>query len=216
MRTKPSIFFKTCWKYLIPLLYVVGQQYDFKISIDLGSFFNWINLSWICKTSLLELYLCPIDYKHCGSVAGTFTLTVRMHWDGWWHFFIVMVPLLAAGQMCLTAGTFRQVAFLLMFYIAYSNRSKLSKRWYKMFHAVDHSSHLLTSLCRLADDSRRKQLEKTEQQLNWNFCTDNLVWPQSQTDATYCHRFYERGEYMSRLSLCTVYFCIFIKYTVWK
>ncbi|XP_028448842.1 sodium- and chloride-dependent GABA transporter 3-like [Perca flavescens] len=76
---RPSIFFKLCWKYFIPLL------------------------------SLITLILYLIDYKALKfndwyvypdwAYALGWTMTLSS---------VLMVPLWAAGQMCLTAGTFRQ------------------------------------------------------------------------------------------------------------
>ncbi|XP_045897226.1 sodium- and chloride-dependent taurine transporter-like [Micropterus dolomieu] len=76
---KPSVFFKLCWKYIIPL--------------------------W----SLISIILYLVDYKHLlindfyiypdWAYALGWTMTLSS---------VLMVPLWAAGQMCLTAGTFRQ------------------------------------------------------------------------------------------------------------
>ncbi|KAM8849974.1 sodium- and chloride-dependent betaine transporter-like isoform 2-T2 [Spinachia spinachia] len=75
---RPSVFFKLCWKYIIPLL------------------------------SLIALILYLLDYKHLRinqyvypdwAYALGWTMTLSS---------VAMVPQWAAGQMCFTAGTFRQ------------------------------------------------------------------------------------------------------------
>uniref|UniRef100_A0A8P4KPI0 Transporter n=1 Tax=Dicentrarchus labrax TaxID=13489 RepID=A0A8P4KPI0_DICLA len=67
---RPSVFFKLCWKYIIPLLSLVSQKIN-----------DW--------------YTYP-DWAY--ALGWTMTLSS-----------VLMVPLWAAGQMCLTAGTFKQV-----------------------------------------------------------------------------------------------------------
>ncbi|XP_070774797.1 sodium- and chloride-dependent GABA transporter 3-like [Enoplosus armatus] len=76
---RPSVFFSLCWKYFIPLL------------------------------SLISLILYLVDYKHLKINDGY----VYPDWAyalGWTMTLssVLMVPLWAAGQMFLTAGTFRQ------------------------------------------------------------------------------------------------------------
>ncbi|KAL6103781.1 uncharacterized protein ACO6RY_13656 [Pungitius sinensis] len=75
---RPSVFFKLCWKYVIPLL------------------------------SLIALILYLVDYKHLRinqyvypdwAYALGWTMTLSS---------VVMVPLWAAGQMCFAAGTIPQ------------------------------------------------------------------------------------------------------------
>uniref|UniRef100_A0A8P4GE11 Transporter n=1 Tax=Dicentrarchus labrax TaxID=13489 RepID=A0A8P4GE11_DICLA len=68
---RPSVFFKLCWKYIIPLLSLVSQKIN-----------DW--------------YTYP-DWAY--ALGWTMTLSS-----------VLMVPLWAAGQMCLTAGTFKQVS----------------------------------------------------------------------------------------------------------
>ncbi|XP_068195959.1 sodium- and chloride-dependent GABA transporter 3-like [Antennarius striatus] len=75
---KPAVFFKLCWKYIIPIL------------------------------SLVSFIIYLVDYKRL-----TINDYVYPDWAyalGWTMTFssIVMVPLWAAGQMCLTPGTFKQ------------------------------------------------------------------------------------------------------------
>uniref|UniRef100_A0A3Q3AYS7 Sodium- and chloride-dependent GABA transporter 3-like n=1 Tax=Kryptolebias marmoratus TaxID=37003 RepID=A0A3Q3AYS7_KRYMA len=76
---KPSAFFKLCWKYIIPLL------------------------------TLISFILHLVDYKHLKineyvypdwAYALGWTITLSS---------VLMVPLWAAGQLCFTPGTFRQV-----------------------------------------------------------------------------------------------------------
>ncbi|XP_037643801.1 sodium- and chloride-dependent GABA transporter 3-like [Sebastes umbrosus] len=76
---RPSVFFKLCWKYFIPLL------------------------------SLISFILYLVDYKHLRindwyiypdrAYALGWIMTLSS---------VLMVPLWAAGQMCSTAGTIRQ------------------------------------------------------------------------------------------------------------
>nr|XP_046264519.1 sodium- and chloride-dependent GABA transporter 3-like [Scatophagus argus] len=76
---KPSAFFKLCWKYTIPLL------------------------------SLISFILYLVDYKHL-RINDWYVYPDWAYALGWTMTFssIVMVPLCAAVQMILTAGTFRQ------------------------------------------------------------------------------------------------------------
>ncbi|KAM3603750.1 uncharacterized protein V6R79_001465 [Siganus canaliculatus] len=76
---RPSVFFKLCWKYIIPLL------------------------------SLISLILYLVDYKH-PQINNSYIYPDWAYALGWTMTLssLVMVPLWAAGQMCLTAGTFRQ------------------------------------------------------------------------------------------------------------
>ncbi|KAG7232959.1 hypothetical protein INR49_007914, partial [Caranx melampygus] len=75
---RPSVFFKVCWKYIIPLLslisfilYLVGYTH---LKVDHYTYPDWAYaLGWIMTLSS-----------------------------------VLMVPLWAAGQMCLTPGTFTQ------------------------------------------------------------------------------------------------------------
>uniref|UniRef100_A0A3B4WR04 Transporter n=1 Tax=Seriola lalandi dorsalis TaxID=1841481 RepID=A0A3B4WR04_SERLL len=78
---RPSVFFKLCWKYIIPLL------------------------------SLISFILYLVDYKHL----KVHNLYIYPDWAyalGWTMTLssVLMVPLWAAGQMCLTPGTFREVS----------------------------------------------------------------------------------------------------------
>uniref|UniRef100_A0A8C3A535 Transporter n=1 Tax=Cyclopterus lumpus TaxID=8103 RepID=A0A8C3A535_CYCLU len=73
---RPSVFFKLCWKYIIPLLSLVSQK--------------WLN------TFINDWYTYP-DWAYALGWAMTLSS-------------VLMVPLWAAGQMCVTAGTFRQVS----------------------------------------------------------------------------------------------------------
>ncbi|XP_062285093.1 sodium- and chloride-dependent betaine transporter-like [Scomber scombrus] len=76
---RPSVFFKVCWRYIIPLL------------------------------SLTSFILYLVDYTHL-------TINDRYVYPDWAYALgwtmtlssVLMVPLWAAGQMCFTAGTFRQ------------------------------------------------------------------------------------------------------------
>ncbi|XP_056277481.1 sodium- and chloride-dependent betaine transporter-like [Pseudoliparis swirei] len=76
---RPSVFFKLCWKYIIPLL------------------------------SLMYLIVYIVDYKHL-SINDWYTYPDWAYALGWTMTLssLVMVPLWAGGQMCVTAGTFRQ------------------------------------------------------------------------------------------------------------
>ncbi|XP_071348136.1 sodium- and chloride-dependent GABA transporter 3-like [Trachinotus anak] len=80
---RPSVFFKLCWKYIIPLL------------------------------SLISFILYLVGFTH---------LTINNYvYPGWayalgWSMTlssVLLVPLWAAGQMCLTPGTFRQRLYIL-------------------------------------------------------------------------------------------------------
>jgi len=81
---RPSVFFKLCWKYIIPLL------------------------------SLISLIMYLVDYKHL-SINDWYTYPDWAYALGWAMTLssVLMVPLWAAGQMCVTAGTFRQRLFVL-------------------------------------------------------------------------------------------------------
>ncbi|XP_034411373.1 sodium- and chloride-dependent GABA transporter 2-like [Cyclopterus lumpus] len=76
---RPSVFFKLCWKYIIPLL------------------------------SLISLIVYLVDYKHL-SINDWYTYPDWAYALGWAMTLssVLMVPLWAAGQMCVTAGIFRQ------------------------------------------------------------------------------------------------------------
>ncbi|XP_068590881.1 sodium- and chloride-dependent betaine transporter-like [Cebidichthys violaceus] len=76
---RPSVFFKLCWKYVIPLL------------------------------SLISLILYLVDYKHL-RINDWYVYPDWAYALGWTMTLssVLMVPLWAAGQMCSTAGTFRQ------------------------------------------------------------------------------------------------------------
>ncbi|XP_026169207.1 sodium- and chloride-dependent GABA transporter 3-like [Mastacembelus armatus] len=76
---RPSIFFKLCWKYIIPLLSLIS------FILYLVNFTHLRINNW---------YLYP-DWAY--ALGWTMTLSS-----------LTMVPLWAAGQMCLTSGTFRQ------------------------------------------------------------------------------------------------------------
>uniref|UniRef100_A0A3B4WR33 Uncharacterized protein n=1 Tax=Seriola lalandi dorsalis TaxID=1841481 RepID=A0A3B4WR33_SERLL len=76
---RPSVFFKLCWKYIIPLLSLI-------------SFILYL----VGYTHLkINNYVYP-DWAY--TLGWTMTLSS-----------VLMMPLWAAGQMCLTPGTFRQV-----------------------------------------------------------------------------------------------------------
>uniref|UniRef100_A0A3B4U4U1 Transporter n=1 Tax=Seriola dumerili TaxID=41447 RepID=A0A3B4U4U1_SERDU len=80
---RPSVFFKLCWKYIIPLLSLI-------------SFILYL----VGYTHLkINNYVYP-DWAY--TLGWTMTLSS-----------VLMVPLWAAGQMCLTPGTFRQVRALI-------------------------------------------------------------------------------------------------------
>ncbi|XP_054483626.1 sodium- and chloride-dependent GABA transporter 3-like [Anoplopoma fimbria] len=76
---RPCVFFKLCWKYVIPLL------------------------------SLISLILYLVDYKHL-RINDWYVYPDWAYALGWTMTLssVLMVPLWAAGQMCMTAGTFRQ------------------------------------------------------------------------------------------------------------
>ncbi|XP_075875947.1 sodium- and chloride-dependent GABA transporter 3-like [Nelusetta ayraudi] len=76
---KPSVFFKLCWKYFIPLL------------------------------SAISFVLYLTDYKHL-KVNDHYVYPDWAYGLGWMMTLssVLMVPLWAAAQMCLTEGTFRQ------------------------------------------------------------------------------------------------------------
>ncbi|XP_070830096.1 sodium- and chloride-dependent betaine transporter-like [Chaetodon trifascialis] len=76
---RPSVFFKLCWKYIIPLL------------------------------SLASFILYVVDYQHL-RINDWYVYPGWAYALGWTMTLssVLMVPLWAAGQMCLTAGTFRQ------------------------------------------------------------------------------------------------------------
>ncbi|XP_053186776.1 sodium- and chloride-dependent betaine transporter-like [Scomber japonicus] len=76
---RPSVFFKVCWRYIIPLL------------------------------SLISFILYLVDYTHL-KISDRYVYPDWAHTLGWTMTLssILMVPLWAAGQMFLTAGTFRQ------------------------------------------------------------------------------------------------------------
>ncbi|XP_027146748.1 sodium- and chloride-dependent GABA transporter 3-like [Larimichthys crocea] len=76
---RPSVFFKLCWKYIIPLL------------------------------SLISFILYMVDYKHL-RINDSYTYPDWAYALGWTMTLsiILVVPLWAAGQMCLTPGTFRE------------------------------------------------------------------------------------------------------------
>uniref|UniRef100_A0A3B4WWF8 Transporter n=1 Tax=Seriola lalandi dorsalis TaxID=1841481 RepID=A0A3B4WWF8_SERLL len=81
---RPSVFFKLCWKYIIPLLSLISF-----ILYLVGYTHLKIN-SW---------YIYP-DWAY--TLGWTMTLSS-----------VLMMPLWAAGQMCLTPGTFRQRLYVL-------------------------------------------------------------------------------------------------------
>ncbi|XP_051266822.1 sodium- and chloride-dependent GABA transporter 3-like isoform X2 [Dicentrarchus labrax] len=76
---RPFVFFKLCWKYIIPLL------------------------------SLTSFILYLVNYKHL-KINDWYTYPDWAYALGWTMTLssVLMVPLWAAGQMCLTAGTLRQ------------------------------------------------------------------------------------------------------------
>ncbi|XP_027146767.1 sodium- and chloride-dependent GABA transporter 3-like [Larimichthys crocea] len=76
---RPSVFFKLCWKYIIPLL------------------------------SLSSFILYMVDYKH-PRIKDSYIYPNWAYALGWTMTLssVLIVPLWAAGQMCLTPGTFRQ------------------------------------------------------------------------------------------------------------
>ncbi|XP_053186777.1 sodium- and chloride-dependent betaine transporter-like [Scomber japonicus] len=76
---RPSVFFKVCWRYIIPLL------------------------------SLISFILYLVDYTHL-KINDWYVYPDWAYTIGWTMTLssILMVPLWAAGQMFLTAGTFRQ------------------------------------------------------------------------------------------------------------
>ncbi|XP_042284080.1 sodium- and chloride-dependent betaine transporter-like isoform X2 [Thunnus maccoyii] len=76
---RPSVFFKVCWRYIIPLL------------------------------SLISFMLYLVDYTHL-RINDSYVYPNWAYALGWTMTLssVLMVPLWAAGQMCLTAGTFRQ------------------------------------------------------------------------------------------------------------
>ncbi|XP_062285088.1 sodium- and chloride-dependent GABA transporter 3-like [Scomber scombrus] len=76
---RPCVFFKLCWRYIIPLL------------------------------SLISFILYLVDYKHL-RINDRYVYPDWAYALGWTMTLssVVMVPLCAAGQMFLTAGTFRQ------------------------------------------------------------------------------------------------------------
>uniref|UniRef100_A0A8D3CW21 Uncharacterized protein n=1 Tax=Scophthalmus maximus TaxID=52904 RepID=A0A8D3CW21_SCOMX len=76
---KPSVFFELCWRYAIPLLSLI-------------SFILYLALYKSLKIN--DGYTYP-DWAY--ALGWTMTLSS-----------VVMVPLWAAGQMCVTPGTFRQ------------------------------------------------------------------------------------------------------------
>nr|XP_020468107.1 sodium- and chloride-dependent GABA transporter 3-like [Monopterus albus] len=80
---RPSAFFKLCWRYIIPLL------------------------------SLISFILYLVEYKQL-RVNDWYVYPDWAYALGWTMTLssVLMVPLWAAGQMCLTAGTFRQVSVL--------------------------------------------------------------------------------------------------------
>ncbi|XP_054451911.1 sodium- and chloride-dependent betaine transporter-like [Anoplopoma fimbria] len=76
---RPCVLFKLCWKYIIPLL------------------------------SMISLILYLVDYKHL-RINDWYVYPDWAYALGWTMTLssVLMVPLWAAGQMCTTAGTFRQ------------------------------------------------------------------------------------------------------------
>ncbi|XP_026169874.1 sodium- and chloride-dependent GABA transporter 3-like [Mastacembelus armatus] len=76
---RPSVFFKLCWKYIIPLL------------------------------SMISFTLYLVDYQHL-RINDWYIYPDWAYTLGWAMTLssVLMVPLWAAGQMCLTSGTFRQ------------------------------------------------------------------------------------------------------------
>ncbi|XP_034743592.1 sodium- and chloride-dependent GABA transporter 3-like isoform X2 [Etheostoma cragini] len=76
---RPSVFFKLCWKYFIPLL-TLTSFILYLVDYKALKFNNW--------------YVYP-DWAY--ALGWTMTLSS-----------VLMVPLCAAGQMCFTAGTFRE------------------------------------------------------------------------------------------------------------
>ncbi|XP_062285090.1 sodium- and chloride-dependent betaine transporter-like [Scomber scombrus] len=76
---RPSVFFKVCWRYIIPLL------------------------------SLTSFILYLVDYTHL-KINDRYVYPDWAYALGWTMTLssVLMVPLWAAGQMCFTAGTFRQ------------------------------------------------------------------------------------------------------------
>ncbi|XP_028283224.1 sodium- and chloride-dependent betaine transporter-like [Parambassis ranga] len=76
---RPSVLFKLCWKYIIPVL------------------------------SLISLIVYLVDYKHL-KINDWYIYPDWAYALGWTMTLssVLMVPLWAAVQMCLTAGTFRQ------------------------------------------------------------------------------------------------------------
>ncbi|XP_068196443.1 sodium- and chloride-dependent GABA transporter 3-like [Antennarius striatus] len=75
---RPSVFFSLCWKFIIPLL------------------------------SLVSFILYLVDYKHL--MINDYVYPDWAYALGWTMTFstVLMVPLWAAGLMCLTPGTFKQ------------------------------------------------------------------------------------------------------------
>ncbi|KAM7379746.1 hypothetical protein PAMP_005276 [Pampus punctatissimus] len=76
---RPSVYFKLCWRYIIPLL------------------------------SLISLILYLFDYTHL-RINDRYVYPDWAYTLGWAMTLssVLLVPLWAAGQMCLTTGTFRQ------------------------------------------------------------------------------------------------------------
>ncbi|XP_068605092.1 sodium- and chloride-dependent GABA transporter 3-like [Brachionichthys hirsutus] len=119
---KPAVFFKICWKFIIPM-------------VSLSSFI---------------LYL--VDYQHL-KINGY----VYPDWAyglGWTMTFssVAMVPLWAAGLMCLTPGTFRQRLSVLC-------RPAEDPAWQK----------------REREEERTTVDPMTSSVTTYNICTDNIV-----------------------------------------
>lgn len=102
---KPSAFFKMCWKYIGPLLSLVGIYFSdrkFSESVKMDQRFS--------SASQISLVLYLVYYKPL-LVNNSYVYPDWAYALGWAMMLssVSLVPLTAAGQMCRTAGTFRKV-----------------------------------------------------------------------------------------------------------
>lgn len=105
---KPSAFFKMCWKYIGPLLSLVGIYCsDRKSSDSMKS--TSPDFLFSCA-SQISLVLYMVYYKPL-LVNNSYVYPDWAYVLGWALTLssVTMVPLKAAAQMCTTAGTFRKV-----------------------------------------------------------------------------------------------------------
>lgn len=107
---KPSAFFRICWKYVGPLLSLVGLYFRYEKSSDSMKMVERFTRFLFSPPSQMSLVLYMVYYKPL-LVNNSYVYPDWAYALGWVMMLssVTMVPLKAAGQMCTTAGTFRQV-----------------------------------------------------------------------------------------------------------